>query len=211
MYGISTWISWKALEEFDLEMGQAIQASTSNKKLAQGWSEAMRLYELEDPLPELKRVIRQDRLEKAKPKSSAMSDGVEKLKRKGTPLFKDPPFPRVPPPLPRVLPPFPRVEDVDDEEPGDLIIQQGGIIRQPIKKEPGDSASFADMSVIERSTDLTRSDSEQPNKKSRLDTLGRSSMRPSTPLRPTPRDLSSRHMSLSRAAPASSLEKIIDE
>lgn len=205
MWGTSTWISWKALDEFDLEMGQVIQASTGNEKLAQGWSEAMRLYEFEDPLPELKRIIRQDRLEKAKPKSSAMSDGVEKLKRKGTPLFKCPP-------LPRVLPPLPRVEDVDDEEPGDLVIQQGGRIRQPkIKKEPSDSASFADMSVFERSTDLTRSDSEQPNKRSRLDTLSRSSMRPTTPLRATPRDLSSRHMSMKQATPASIKEEIIDE
>ena len=195
MYGTSTWISRKALEQFDLEMGQAIQASTGNEKLSQGWGEAMRLYELEDPLPELKRIIRQDRLEKAKPKSSTMSDGVGKLKRKGTPLCK--------------YPPSPLVEEVDDEEPEDLFVRQGGGTGQRIKREPSDLASFADMSVFERSTNLTRSDSEQPNKKSRLNTLGRSSVRPPTPLRKS-RRLSLTHTSMNQATPAS-IEKIIDE
>ena len=157
----------------------------------------MRLYALEDPLPELKKSIRQQRLGRGGPKAPTGSDDVEKIKRKGTPLFK--------------YPPSPRVEAVDDEEPEDLFVRQESGSSQKIKKEPGDLASFADMGVCERSTDLTRSDSEQPNKKSRLDALGRSSMRPSTPLRAATQDLSSRNMSTSRGTPASSLKKEVDE
>ncbi len=157
----------------------------------------MRLYALEDPLPELKKTIRQQRLGKGGPKAPTGSDDIEKIKRKGTSLFK--------------YPPSPRVEAVDDEEPEDLFVRQESSTGHRIKKEPGDLASFADTGVRERSTDLTRSDSEQPNKKSRLDALGRSSMRPSTPFRAATQSLGSRHMSLSRATPASSLKKKFDE
>ena len=194
VYRTSTWVAWRTLEEFDKEMGQAIQATTRNKELAKGWSEAMRLYPLEDPLPELKKTMREQRLGKGEPKAATGSD---KIKRKGTPLFKNPPSPRG--------------EEVDDEEPEDLFAQQGTSTGQRIKQEPGDLAAFADMSVFERSTDLTRSDSEQPNKKSRLDTLGRSSMRPSAPLRASTHDLGPRHMSLSRATPASGPNKVVNE
>ena len=157
----------------------------------------MRLYALEDPLPELKKSIRQHRLGRGAPKAATGSDDVEKIKRKGTPLFK--------------YPPGPRVEEVDDEEPEDLFVQQGSSTGHRIKKEPDDLASFADMGVCERSTDLTRSDSEQPHKKTRLDALGRSSVLPSTPFRPVTQSLVSRHMSMSRATPASSLQKEVDE
>ena len=194
VYRTSTWVAWKTLEEFDKETGQAIQATTRNKELAKGWSEAMRLYSLEDPLPELKKTMREQRLGKGEPKAATGSD---KIKRKGTPLFKNPPNPRV--------------EEVDDEEPEDLFVQQGSSTGQRIKKEPGDLASFADMSVFERSTDLTRSDSEQPHKKSRLDTLGRSSMRPSTPFGAIPQGASSKRISMSRAKSASGLNEIVVE
>lgn len=194
VYRTSTWVPWKMLEEFDKEMGQAIQASTGNEELAKGWGQAMLLDALEDPLPELKKIIRQQRLGKGGPKAPI---GSKKIKRKGTPLFKHPLSPRV--------------EEVDDEEPEDLFVQQGSSTSRQIKKEPGDLASFADMSVFERSTDPTRSDSEQPNKKSRLDALGRSSMRPSTPLRATTQGLTSRNMSMSRATPALGLNKIVVE
>ena len=194
MYRTSTWVPWKILEEFDKEIGQAIHASTMNEELAKGWSEAMRLYALEDPLPELKNIIRQQRLGKAEPKARTGSD---KAKRKGTPLFKNPPSPRV--------------EQVDDEEPDDLCVQQGSSTGQRIKKEPGDLASFADMSVFERSIDLTRSDSEHPHKKSRLDTLGRSSMRPSTPLGTILQGACSKRISMSRAKSASGLNETVVE
>ena len=194
VYRTSTWVAWKTLEEFDKDMGQAIQATTKNKELAKGWSEAMHLYPLEDPLPELKKTMREQRLGKGEPKAATGSD---KPKRKGTSMFKNPPSPHV--------------EEVDDEEPEDLFVQQASSTGQRIKKEPGDLAAFADMSVFERSTDTTRSDSEQPHKKSRLDTLGRSSMRPSTPLGASPQGLDLRHMSLSRATPASGLNKVVVE
>ena len=199
MYPTSTWVSKKILEPFDKEVGEVIQASTTNSELAQGWSEAMRLYALEDPLPELKKTIRQRRLErsKLKPKAPTGIDDVGSVKRKGTPLFK--------------YPPSPRVEEVDDEEPEDLFVRQESSIGHRIKKEPSDLASFANMDVDELSTDLTRSDSEQPQKKSRLDALGRSSMRPSTPLRAATQGLISRYVSTDRATPGSNLEKKVDE
>ena len=194
VYRTSTWVAWKTLEEFDKDMGQAIQATTENKELAKGWSEAMRLYPLEDPLPELKKTMREQRLGKGEPKAATGSD---KIKRKGTPLVKNPPGPRV--------------EETDDEEPEDLFVQQGSSTSQRIKKEPGDLAAFADMRVFERSTDSTRSDTEQPHKKSRLDALGRSSMRASNPLGANPRGLDLRHLSMSRATPASGLNETVVE
>lgn len=102
----------------------------------------MLLDALENPLPELKKIIRQQRLGNGGPKAPI---GGKEIKRKGAPLFKHPLNPRV--------------EAVDDEKPKDLFFQQGSNTSQQIKKEPGDLASFADMSIFERSTDLTRSNS----------------------------------------------------
>ncbi len=197
IYPKSTWVSWKILEQFDMEVGQVIQASATNPLLAQSWREAMHLYALEDRLPELKKAIRQQRLGKGGPRAPTSSDDIEKIKRKGTPLTK--------------YPPGYSMEEADDEEPDDLFVRQESSTGYRIKKEPSDLASFADMGACERSTDLTGSDSEQPKKKTRLDALGRSSMRPSTPLRAATQGLSSRHMSMSRATPVSGLKKEYDE
>ena len=197
MYPKSTWVPRKILELFDKEVGRVIRASTTNSKLAHGWEEALHLYAFEDPLPELKKAIHQQKLDRLEQKVPTGSDDVVKPKRKGTSSSK--------------YPPSPRVEEVDDEEPEDLFVRQESSTGHRIKKEPVDLASFADMGVWERSTDLTGSDSEQPKKKSRLDALGRSSTRPSTPLRAATQGLKARHMSMSRATPASSLEKKVHE
>ena len=180
-----------------MDVGQVIQASTTNSLLAQGWREAIRLYALEDPLPELKKTIRKQRLGRGGSKAPTGSDDNEKIKRKGTPLFK--------------YPPGYSTEEVDDEEPDDLFIRRESSTGHRIKKEPSESAAFADMGACERFTDLTGSDSEQPKKKSRLDAFGRSSMRPSTPFRAATQGLSSRPMSMSCATPLSGLKKEVNE
>ena len=67
--------------------------------------------------------------------------------------------------------------------PRTWVFRQESSTGHKIKKETGESGFFADMNAADGSTDLKALVSEQPQKKSRLDTLGRSSMQPSTPLR----------------------------
>ena len=175
-------------------MGEGIRDSTKTPLLAQGCREAMRLYAMEDPLPELKKAIHKQRLERGHPKVPIGSDGIANNKRKGSPLTKYPCS----------------MEQSDDEEPEACGFQRESSTGHKIKKEPRESGFFADMNVFEGSTDLTGSDSEQPHKKSRLDAVGRSSVRPSTPLRAATQGMSSR-MSMSRATPASSIKHFNDE
>ena len=176
-------------------IGEGIRDSTKTPLLAQGCREAMRLYAMEDPLPELKKAIHKQRLERGHPKISIGSDDIANIKRKGNPLSKNPCS----------------MEQSDDEEPEACGFHQESSAAHKIKEEPRESGLFVDMNVFEGSTDLTRSDSEQPHKKSRLDTLGRSSMRPSTPLRAATQGMSSGHMSMSRATPASDTKIIVNE
>ena len=176
-------------------MGEGIGDSTKTPLLAQGCREAMRLYAMDDPLPELKKAIHKQRLERGHPKVPIGSDDIANIKRKGSPLSKYPCS----------------MEQSDDEEPEACGFPQESSIGYKIKKEPRESGFSMDKSVFEGSTDLTGSDSEQPHKKTRLNTLGRSSMRPSTPLRAATQGMSPGHMSTSRATPAPSTKNIIDE
>lgn len=106
------------------------------------------------------------------------------------------------------------MDETDDEEPKAGFLQQGSNTSHRIKKEPGESDSVIDISANDGSNDLEDLELEQPEKKSRVDTLGRSSRRPSTPstqVRVGTQTLSSRRMSMSRATPASALQTITDE
>lgn len=191
----STWVVRKELHRFENELGEGYTKSTDNPLHAQGWRQAIRLYALTNPLPELKKAVHQQRLERGHPKAPTGIDEIANIKRKGTPLSK---YSRI-------------VEESDDEEPEAWSVRQQSSTGDKIKKEPGESGIFTNMNVGEASTDLTTSNSEQPQKKSRLDTLGRSSTRPSTPLRAATQGLSSTHMAMDRATPALALKVMIDE
>ena len=194
MYSSSTWLVRQKLQQFENDLAQAIRETTKNPLLTQGYHEAFRLHTLDDPLPDVKKAIHQLRLGRGHPKGSTGSDDIANVKRKGTPLSKY----------------SCSIEETDDEEPKAWGFRQSST-SDTIKKEPGVSCSFANMNAGDVSIDLKGLDSDQAQKKSRLDTLGRSSMRTSTPLRAGTQNLTSRRTSMSRATPVSSIKEIVDE
>ena len=71
------------------------------------------------------------------------------------------------------------MDETDDEEPKAGGLQQRSSTSNNIKKEPRESSSFHDMNAGEASTDIRGSNSEQPEKKSRLDEMNSFSVMPS--------------------------------
>ena len=167
MDSFSTWAPWKLLEQFDRDIGQVIQISTSNSPLARAWDEAIRLLAKEDPLLELKEKIRLYRLERSSSKARGEDVDVELPKRKGTPTFR--------------YPPGSIREEADDDESDELFLRPGCSAGVMVKEEPSDSHCFANLDEYDRRRDSFYLESGHSRKKSRLDAVGRFSMRPSLP------------------------------
>ena len=193
-YLTSTWIVREKLHLFETELGEAFTISTKNPLHAQAWREAIRLHGLRNPLPDLKQAIFRQRSEKGHPKASTGCDNIPNNKRKGPPLCKN----------------SCSMDETDDEEPKAGIFQQRSSTSDKIKKEPRESSSFTDMNASDGSTDIKGLNLEQAEKKSRLNGMDSSSMRPSTPSRAGTQSLKSGHMSMNRATP-SLLKTFIDE
>ena len=183
------------MHQFDIDLAQAISETTSSPLLAQAYREAFRLLALDDPLPDVKKAVRQLRRERGHPKGFIGSDDIANIKRKGIPLSKC----------------SQSMEECDDEEPEAWFVGQGSSTGQTIKKEADESSLVIDMNAGDGFTDTRTSTSGQPQKKSRLDTLDCSSMRTSAPLKAHTQNLTSECMPVSRATPASSVKEIVDE
>ena len=193
-YLTSTWIVREKLHLFETDLGEAFTLSTKNPLHAQAWREAIRLYGLRDPLPDLKQAILQQRSEKGHPKASTGCDNILNIKRKGTPMCKN----------------SYSMDETDDEEPKAGGFQQRSSTSNNIKKEPRESSSFNDMNAGECSTDIRGLNSEQPEKKSRLNEMNSSSVMPSTTPRAGSQSQMSFHMSKHRDTPPE-LKALIDE
>lgn len=168
----STWAPARRLEPIDQDLGKAIYASTQNPVLKQAWKDASE--HSKDGLEYCKLRIRQQDLGRAESKVSSIESKAapkfkvpEKRKRKGTPTFKYPPG-------------YAR-EDVDDEESEDLFLKPG---EPKIKTENSKSMSSAEMDALCDEPDPPFGLSEgQQSKRSKTDTTGRFSTRPTTPLK----------------------------
>lgn len=158
-------------------MGRAIRDSTTNSSLAKAWREYIGQYKgnkiLEwKYLNHWKARLHAQRLDQSTPgpmKKERPHPGKvpEGRKRKGTPIFK--------------YPPGYRNEELDDEESDDLFLPQGAAAGPKIKHEPKDSISSEEMEALYADPDPSYPTCSQSSKRSKLDSSGRFSMRPSTP------------------------------
>ena len=171
------WASLKELEPIDIDMGRAIQDSTMNPSLAKAWKEYTSQYKghkiLEwKELDHWKARLHAQRLDQTTPggvkKERLHTErGPDARKRKGTPIFKYPPG-------------YHNVE-LDDEESDDLFLPQGHAAGPKIKHEPNHSISSEEMEALYADPDPPYPTSSQSSKRSKLDSSGRFSMKPSTP------------------------------
>lgn len=118
------------------------------------------------------------------------------LKRKGTPEFK--------------YPPGYRNEALDDEEPEDLFLPQGNPTGPKIKRESINSFSSEEMDDLYDDADPPYPTFSQSSKRSKVDSSGRFSMRPFTPLAAGPGKLVTPSPSVPRGTPYQSINKNID-
>ena len=200
------WAPTKGLEPIDIDMGRAIRSSTTNRLLAKAWSEYIDQYQKGmifawKDLDYWKTKLHAQRPDRA-PTGGAKKGKLpgEKmyrgLKRKGTPEFK--------------YPPGYRNEALDDEEPEDLFLPQGNPAGPKIKRESIDSFSSEEMDALYDDADPPYPKSSQSSKKSKLDSSGRFSMRPSTPLAAGPGRLATAGPSVPRGTPYQSNNKRVD-
>lgn len=157
-------------------MGRAIRDSTTNSSLAKAWKEYTSQYKgnkiLEwKELDHWKAMLHAQRLDHTTPggvKKERLHTGrgAEARKRKGTPIFK--------------YPPGYRNEEMDDEESENLFLPQGDAAGPKIKDEPNASISSEEMEALYADPDPSYPTSSHSSKRSKLDSSGRFSMRPST-------------------------------
>lgn len=167
----------KQLEPIDIDMGRAIRDSTTNASLAKAWREYIGQYKgnkiLEwKYLNHWKAKLHAQRLDQSTPGAMKKERPYpakvpEGRKRKGTPTFK--------------YPPGYRNEELDDEEPDDLFLRQEDAGGPKIKHEPNGSISSEEMEALYADPDVSYPTSSRSSKRSKLDSSGRFSMRPSTP------------------------------
>lgn len=165
----------KELEQIDVDMGRAIQDSTSKPSLAKAWKEYTDQYkgDLEwKSLDFWKARLHAQRLDNSTPggfkKKSLSAEKMPKdRKRKGTPNFK--------------YPPGYRNEELDDEEPDDVFFSKANAAGSKIKQEFKNSMSSDEMDALYGDADPSYPTPSRSSKKSKLDSSGRFSARPLTP------------------------------
>lgn len=200
------WAPTKELEPIDIDMGRAIRSSTTNRSLAKAWSEYIDQYKggsifAWKDLDYWKKNLHAqhpDRTPTGGAKKGKLPVGkvCRGLKRKGTPEFK--------------YPPGYRNEALDDEEPEDLFLPQGNPAGPKIKRESINSFSSEEMDALYDDADPPYPTFSQSSKRSKVDSSGRFSMRPFTPLAAGPGKLVTPRPSVLRGTPYQSINKNID-